>query len=131
LRWPAKRYPADRKPFWAEEVVTLWPYYLDAMRGEGVIDVGVLRGMAWNRAAFIYEVGDLTPQQVECQVEMIEGAIVHGFFEPLAMLNVIDSATLKNPSIKATTLGRWAVERFVFVMGALPRRGPMVMGRRT
>jgi hypothetical protein len=117
LRWPSRRYPADPKPFWAEEVAALWRYYLGAMRqGENGIDVGVLRDAAWDRAAFIYDIDDLTPQQVEWQMEMIQGTIVHGFFEPLAMLNAIDSATLKAPPVKPTALGRWAAERFVFVM---------------
>jgi len=115
LRWPTKRYPVGRKPFWAEEVAVLWRYYLESMRLPA-IDIGELRNLAWERAAFIYDVDDLTPDQVHRQIDMVEGAILHGFFEPLAMLNAVDAATLKSPPLRATVLGRWAAERFVFLM---------------
>lgn len=116
LRWPAKRWPSDREPFWANEVADLWRYYLESLRPPAGIDINLLTERAWRTVAFIYDVDDLTRDQVEWQISMIESSIRNGFFGPLLMLNAIQPASIDSEFIKPTALGRWAAERFIHVM---------------
>lgn len=116
LKWLARRWPPDRRWFWVGEVAGLWRHYLESIRSPMGIDIESLRDQAWGLVDHVYDIDDLTPEQVSSQKRFVESSIRHGFFEPLAMLNAIDPATLKGNVIKPTALGRWAAERFAYVM---------------
>jgi hypothetical protein len=116
LKWPAKRWPEDRRPFWADEVGGLWRIYLESIRDPDGIDIETLREWAWHVVERRWDIDDLHPEQIEFQKSMVEGSILKGFFEPLSMLNAIDPATLNGRFLQPTALGRWAAERFACLM---------------
>lgn len=116
LKWSARRWPPDRRWFFVNEIAGLWRLYLESIRSPKGIDIEFLRDQAWEIVNGIYDIDYLTTEQVDFQRSCVESSIRYGFFEPLSMLNAIDRATLNSTIIRPTGLGRWAAERFVYVI---------------